>query len=171
LQLVSQPSRHILGSTSISRTAVIGILSFVVLSGCKATPPNKLETTTVNWAKKHITIGGKSDKNPHPATPDSLDNGKAVFAQSCSICHGLDGQNTGVAISTKMSPQVPLLTAEHVQAYTDGQLHWIIKNGIYPSGMPAATDDFSDDDMWDMVNYIRHLPKAGALGDPPAYSK
>ncbi len=57
-----------------------------------------------------------------------------------------------------------------VQAYSDGQLKWIIRNGIWPSGMPPSNGEFSDDDMWRMVVYIRHLPPKGSLGDPAAYS-
>jgi mono/diheme cytochrome c family protein len=69
-----------------------------------------------------------------------------------------------------MSPPAPSLASADVQAYTDGQLKWIIKNGLYPSGMPAATGDFGDEEMWSMVLYIRHLPPKGSLGDPVAYS-
>ena len=86
------------------------------------------------------------------------------------VCHGLDGQNTGVPFATTISPQIPSLASPDVQSYTDGQLKWIIKNGIYPSGMPPSTGDFSDREMWEMVLYIRHLPKAGSLGDPAVYS-
>ena len=86
------------------------------------------------------------------------------------VCHGLDGQNTGVPFATTISPQIPSLASAEVQSYTDGQLKWIIKNGIYPSGMPASNGDFSDREMWEMVLYIRHLPTAGSLGDPAVYS-
>jgi hypothetical protein len=69
-----------------------------------------------------------------------------------------------------MSPQVPSLASPEVQAYTDGQLKWIIQNGIYPSGMPPSAGDFGNRDMWEMVLYIRHLPPAGSLGVPKVYS-
>ncbi len=68
-----------------------------------------------------------------------------------------------------IAPAVPSLASPQVQAYTDGQLKWIIKNGIYPSGMPPSAGDFGDEDMWAMVNYIRHLPPAGSLGEPNVY--
>jgi mono/diheme cytochrome c family protein len=143
----------------------------LLLTGCKAKQPGKLETNVANWTKRHVTVGGKKDKNPFPQTAEHIAAGKATFAQACSVCHGLDGQNTGVPFALKMAPQVPDLTSDHVQRYTDGQLHSIIRNGLYPSGMPAMTDDFSDDDAWEMVAYIRHLPKKGSLGDPPAYGR
>lgn len=138
--------------------------------GCRAKTPTKAETQIVDWTKLHITIGGRNDINPLKPTPENIADGKQNFTSYCMICHGLDGQNTGVPFASSMSPPVPSLASPQVQAYTDGQLKWIIENGIYPSGMPPSKGDFSDDDMWQMVLYIRHLPKAGSLGDPPVYS-
>jgi mono/diheme cytochrome c family protein len=68
-----------------------------------------------------------------------------------------------------MSPPVPALNSVAVQKYTDGQLKWIIDNGIFPSGMPASKGILSDDEMWQIVDYIRHLPPKGSLGEPPVY--
>jgi mono/diheme cytochrome c family protein len=139
------------------------------LLGCSARPPSSAETKVAYWIKHHITIHGKKDLNPVPATPENIDDGKQTFTSYCMVCHGLDGQNTGVPFAASVSPPVPSLASTDVQAYTDGQLKWIIENGIYPSGMPPSKGDFSDDDMWRMVLYIRHLPKAGSLGEPTVY--
>jgi mono/diheme cytochrome c family protein len=141
------------------------------LLGCKATPPpGKTETAIANWTKHHITVGGKKDKNPLKPTPAVIADGKQLFNSECMVCHGNDGQNTGVPFAESLSPRVPSLAGEEVQSYTDGQLKWIIKYGLYPSGMPAANGDFGDDDEWRMVAYIRHLPPKGSLGEPAAYS-
>jgi mono/diheme cytochrome c family protein len=140
------------------------------LVGCRAKPPGKAETNAVNWVKLHVTVGGKKDQNPEHASSQTIADGKQLFDSYCMVCHGLDGQNSGVPFSTTMSPPIPSLAGAHVQAYTDGQLKWIIKYGIYPSGMPPSAGEFSDDDMWLMVLYLRHLPAKGSLGDPPIYS-
>lgn len=139
------------------------------IAGCAAKPPSKVEVKIATWTKHHVTIGGKKDKNPITASADNIDEGKQAFTSYCMVCHGLDGQNTGVPFATTISPQVPSLASVDVQSYTDGQLKWIIKNGIYPSGMPASNGEFSDREMWEMVTYIRNLPKAGSLGDPAVY--
>ena len=65
----------------------------------------------------------------------------------------------------------PCLVRPEIQSYTDGQLKWVIDNGIEPSGMPASKGILSDDEIWSMVLFIRHLPPAGSLGDPPMYDK
>jgi cytochrome c len=62
------------------------------------------------------------------------------------------------------------MASAQVQAYTDGQLKWIIDNGIFPSGMPASKGTLSDEESWQIVLYLRDLPRAGSLGDPKAYS-
>jgi mono/diheme cytochrome c family protein len=86
------------------------------------------------------------------------------------VCHGLDGQNTGVPFAASLSPPVPSLASRPVQGYTDGQLKWIIENGIAPSGMPASHGILNEDEMWSIVVYLRHLPPAGSLGEPRIYS-
>ena len=150
--------------------AFLLLLTIAALTGCRATPPSPTETKVAYWTKHHITIKGKKDVNPIKATPENIEEGKESFTSYCMVCHGLDGQNTGVPFAATISPQVPSLASPQVQAYTDGQLKWIIKNGIWPSGMPPSTGDFSDREMWEMVLYIRHLPPAGSLGAPKVYS-
>jgi mono/diheme cytochrome c family protein len=137
--------------------------------GCRARVPTKAETHVVDWTKRYVTVGGKRDINPLPATPANIAAGEQNFVSYCMVCHGLDGQNTGVPFATELSPPVPSLASPQIQVYSDGQLKWIIENGIFPSGMPPSKGDFSDDDMWQMVLYIRHLPKAGSLGSPRVY--
>jgi mono/diheme cytochrome c family protein len=154
-----------------TNTSQLILLSFwwSALLGCSARPPSRAETKVAFWTKHHITIQGKKDINPVPVTSENIEDGKQAFTSYCMVCHGLDGQNTGVPFAESVSPPIPSLASPEVQAYTDGQLKWIIKNGIYPSGMPPSAGDFSDDDMWRMVLYIRHLPKAGSLGEPTVY--
>ena len=145
-------------------------LGLLVLTACRATPPSKPEAEAATWIKLHVTVGGRKDLNPVHADAAAIADGKQLFGSYCMVCHGLDGQNTGVPFAAVVSPPVPSLASKEVQAYTDGQLKWIIKNGLYPSGMPPSNGDFSDDEMWRMVVYIRHLPAKGSLGDPPVYS-
>ena len=65
---------------------------------------------------------------------------------------------------------MPSLASTNVQSYTDGQLKWIIDNGIFPSGMPASKGILTDEEIWSIVVYIRHLPPSGSLGEPAMYS-
>jgi S-disulfanyl-L-cysteine oxidoreductase SoxD len=148
------------------------LLSAVVLtSGCKVSPPGKMERSFVVAAKHRLTVGGRSDKNPLPFTPGNLTEGKEAFGHYCITCHGLDGQNTGVPFAEKMSPPLPSLASAEVQDYTDGQLKWVIDNGISPSGMPASKGTLNDEEIWSIVQFLRHLPPAGSLGEPAMYKQ
>jgi len=150
--------------------AVLGCTTSLVLAGCKVTPPGRAETAIVQWTKHTLTVGGSRDKNPVPNTADKIEAGKQAFGFYCVVCHGRDGQNTGVPFAAGMSPPIPSLASSEVQRYSDGQLKWIIENGLSPSGMPASKGTLGDDDMWAIVVYLRHLPPAGSLGEPHAYS-
>lgn len=140
-----------------------------LLAGCQVRSPGSLETTLIDGTKRRITVGGRSDLNPLPATTENIHAGQRNFTTYCMVCHGLDGQNTGVPFADKMAPPVPPLTSAAVQGYSDGQLHRIIQNGIAPSGMPASRDVFRDEEIWQLVLYIRHLPPKGSLGEPQVY--
>jgi cytochrome c553 len=142
----------------------------MLICGCKVSSPGKVDRSVINFTKHKITVHGRDDKNPLPFNAENLAAGKEAFSHYCVACHGLDGQNTGVPFADRMSPPPPLLTSAEVQSYTDGQLKWVIDYGVSPSGMPASKGTLSDDEIWSIVHYIRHLPPAGSLGEPEMYS-
>jgi mono/diheme cytochrome c family protein len=146
------------------------IASLLAATGCKATAPSSAETNIMTKAKHHFFVGDRGQKNPLPSNPETIKDGKEAFSSYCVVCHGLDGQNTGVPFADRMSPPVPSLASESVQKYTDGQLKWVIENGIAPSGMPASKATLSDDEIWSIVVFLRHLPPAGSQGEPEMYS-
>ena len=150
--------------------SIAAALAVAFLCGCKVSPPGAVESRVVTFTKHHITVGNKSAKNPIAMTQENLTAGKEAFGHYCIACHGIDGQNTGVPFADKLSPPLPLLTSPDVQRYSDGQLKWVIDNGISPSGMPASRGTLSDDELWSIVLYLRHLPPAGSVGEPEMYS-
>jgi len=143
----------------------------LLIRGMAATPPGAAESALVREMKHHVFVRNKSQVNPLPSSPETVADGKEAFAHYCAACHGLDGQNTGVPFADRMSPPVPPLSTRGVQSYTDGQLKWVIDNGIWPSGMPGSKGILGDDEIWSIIVYIRHLPPAGSLGEPQMYSQ
>jgi mono/diheme cytochrome c family protein len=154
-----------LGWTALM-TATAGLMA---LGGCKATPPGAFETRVVTTAKHRVFIGNRSQKNPLAASPETISDGKEAFSHYCVACHGMDGQNTGVPFT--MSPPAPSLASRGVQDYTDGQLKWVIDYGIWPSGMPGSKGTLSNEEIWSIVVFLRHLPPAGSLGEPEIYTQ
>jgi mono/diheme cytochrome c family protein len=149
--------------------ALIAALAF--LTGCKATTPSKAESAVMTKVKHSMFIRNKTAVNPIAYSPHNAADGKEAFSHYCVACHGMDGQNTGVPFADRMDPPVPSLASKDVQRYTDGQLKWVIDNGIAPSGMPASKGILSDDEQWQIVLFIRHLPPARSLGEPDMYAK
>ena len=147
----------------------VGLLLF--FAGCKVSQPGGIETKIATQMKQKITVGGKDVPNPLPATPENIREGQEHFSHHCQVCHGLDGQNTGVPFAEHMSPPVLSLASKDVQDFKDGQLKWIIENGINPSGMPAWMGIVDDHEMWKIVHFLRHLPPKGSLGVPAIYQE
>lgn len=154
---------------SLTTPGALGLM--LLLAGCTATPPGKVETSVMTSAKHRLFVHNKAQKNPLAVNDTTIADGKEAFSHYCVACHGMDAQNTGVPFADHLSPPVPSLASKEVQEYTDGQLKWVIDNGIAPSGMPGAKGILSDEEQWSIVVFLRHLPPAGSLGEPEMYSK
>ena len=93
-------------------------------------------------------------KNPIPASSESASRGAAIFSQSCTACHGKTGEGDGPA-AAGLNPKPADLHADHVQGNSDGALFWIISHGREGTVMPAWNTVFSDEQRWDVVNFLR----------------
>lgn len=149
---------------------IVFVVALIVAASISlaADKPGRFETAAITRLK-YWRIGGKDQANPSPDTPDTVKTGAEHFQHHCGVCHGLDGQNTGVPFADKTSPRIANLASARVQKYTDGQLKWIIDNGIRFSGMPGWRGILEDDESWAIVRYMRHLPAKGSLGIPAIY--
>jgi mono/diheme cytochrome c family protein len=82
------------------------------------------------------------------------------FADHCATCHGNDGRGMTL-IGRGLYPKPPDMTARTTQELSDGELYYIIENGVRFTGMPAFGEDpdnTEDTETWDLVHFIRHLP-------------
>jgi putative copper resistance protein D len=101
-------------------------------------------------------------KNPIPTSEASIKAGGLVFAQNCRACHGLQGKGDGTAIPPGVHP-ANLIAGTWKHGSTDGDLFKTIKEGVGPAfDMQAWGDRLSDDDIWNVINYIRDLGKKAA---------
>jgi copper transport protein len=93
--------------------------------------------------------------NPIPPNPESVAAGKVVFTTNCVPCHGVSGKGDG-PIGITLNPRPADLTIHAVPGvHSDGQLFEWITNGFPGSVMPAFKKVLSDDDRWNLVNYMR----------------
>lgn len=93
--------------------------------------------------------------NPIPQSEESVNNGQTIFTDLCSSCHGagavgLSREKTGLKTGT---PNLP----DRLKTHSDGDFHWKILNG--KNEMPPFTDELSEKEIWDVINYIRSLSK------------
>lgn len=107
-----------------------------------------------------IPSGARDVKNPLPATAEVLAEARAHFADHCSICHANDGSGN-TPIGANQYPPAPDMRESWVQSLTDGEIFYVIHNGIRFTGMPAfgSGDMAADQDSWKLVHFIRRLPQ------------
>jgi len=121
--------------------------------------PSWLETVLARHARKIATPAGAKDlKNPPPLTEVSLAAAREHFVAHCSACHGLDGRGD-TPIGRNLYPKVPDMTDAETQRLTDGELFYIISNGVRFTGMPAWGSEDDPKSIWELVAFIRRLPQ------------
>lgn len=94
--------------------------------------------------------------NPLRATPLLVSEARDHFADHCAVCHANNGSGE-TPINEGLYPPAPDLRAADTQGLADGELLYIIKNGIRFTGMPGWGG--SDEENWKLVLFIRHLPE------------
>ena len=75
---------------------------------------------------------------------------------SCAECHGSTGDGKGVFGAATYPPATDL-TSHDVVEKSDAELFWITKNGLNFTAMPGFGDQYSDQDIWNIVAYMRSL--------------
>ena len=107
-----------------------------------------------------IPIEKRNAQNPIPLSPDLIKESMAHFADHCASCHANDGSGQ-TPIGKNVNPKAPDLRLADTQSMSDGELFWVIHNGIRFTAMPAwGGDDLDKDlDSWKLVHFIRHLPQ------------
>lgn len=146
----------------------IGLLAvlagaFVFRGGISAREePSGLEAriarTLRGWA---VPSQAREATNPIPMSPRVLAAGLAHFADHCATCHGNDGSGQ-TAIGRSLYPRAPDMRAPASQGLTDGELFFIIENGVRLTGMPAWGGPGTAEGSWHLVHFIRHLPRLTA---------
>jgi len=140
---------------------ITGTLCFVwiVRRGFRATSePSHLERAVARRARNFaIPTRSRREKNPLPASAGNLQAGRQLFLAKCAMCHGIDG--TGMTtVGRNLYPRVPNLHSSGTQMLTDGEIHYIIQNGVQLTGMPAwGSPNQGTDDIWQLVLFIRNL--------------
>lgn len=101
------------------------------------------------WLKK-VPQADHERANTYAGQPQAVAAGRVLYVDHCSKCHGEDAAGKGSR---------PSLRSEQLQAATDGDLAWILKNGQVFRGMPRWAA-LPEQERWQIVSYIRSLNAA-----------
>jgi len=105
---------------------------------------------------RHAPASARKLKNPLTPAEENIEAGRALFNRHCASCHGEDGKaKTDIAAAMKVKPTD--LTGHTVHGITDGEIYWVITNGIRNSGMPAFNAKTKPNERWQMALYVNHL--------------
>ena len=142
--------------------AVVLMLGMAMRFSLSALPePGQTETFLAIQIKRFLVYRGSRQGVP-PAPADRVagaKEGEKLFNEECASCHGSRGYDLSDA-GRWMYPRAADLTSRDSQSYSDQEVYWIVKNGVRMSGMPAFGKVESEEHIWDLVLYVRTLPKA-----------
>lgn len=103
-------------------------------------------------ASREIIPPGPPDRE----TSMSLAAGKSIYENDCASCHGMDGR-TPTPVGSGMLPRAVSLDSAAIQSYSDRELFSIIREGVRFTGMPGFAGAETNDQIWDVVDYLRSL--------------
>ncbi|MEW5976290.1 MAG: c-type cytochrome [Acidobacteriota bacterium] len=122
--------------------------------------PTWFEAYLARHARRIATPRGARElKNPVSPTELDIAEARDHFADHCAICHANNGSGK-TQINSGLYPPAPDMRERQTQDLTDGEIFYIIKNGIRFTGMPGWGGE--DEENWKLVLFIRHLPRLTA---------
>ncbi len=123
--------------------------------------PGALETRIARAVRSvAVPEDVREQPNPVPAGPEGLADARAHYADHCAVCHANDGSGE-TPMGQTMWPKAPDMRLAATQDLTDGELFWIIENGIRFTGMPGwgTNTPAGEQASWHLVHFVRHLPE------------
>ncbi len=141
---------------------VLGIAGFIFATGrfnVAATAPPDMIDKIAPWAlEKALERRSKDVTDPIAKDAGAMARGMTHYRENCLPCHGAPGVEPA-EFHEGMNPSPPEIDAPALQRGTDAELFWVIKNGIRMTGMPAFGVNHKDEEIRDIVAFVRHAPQ------------
>jgi mono/diheme cytochrome c family protein len=144
--------------------AVLMVVTFIWIGsrGISArAQPAHVETVVARTMRRlAIPRGDRNRQNPVPRSREVVAEGMGHYADHCAACHANDGSGE-TEMGLGLYPKPPDMRLPATQSLTDGELFYIIENGVRLTGMPAwGTGTHEDEEStWHLVHFIRELPR------------
>lgn len=140
--------------------AVVAVLYIMNVGLSARDQPGAVETMIAGNVR-NLTIARRARdlRSPVEPTPEVIADGRAHYADHCAVCHANDGSGK-TEMGQGMWPKPPDMRLAATQELSDGELFWIIENGIRFTGMPGWSTGTKEGEeaSWHLVHFIRHLP-------------
>lgn len=134
-------------------------LALTGLNGFSArSEPSAVERLMARTMRRYAVPGRMRDTpNPVAFSSEVWAEARAHFADHCAACHANNGSGD-TEMGRNLYPRAPDMRTAETQHLTDGELYWIIENGVRLTGMPAwGSGGEHDHDTWKLVHFVRHL--------------
>ncbi len=119
--------------------------------------PGLIERTLAPWGRdRSVAKRAPTEKNPFAGDSGTIAKGLDHYRENCVMCHGAPGV-AAAELSKGINPSAPPLGQEKSDR-SDGELFWVVKHGIRMTAMPAFGPTHTDEEIWKIVAFIRHLP-------------
>ena len=137
-------------------TSSIKLVSILAISTLLTAFAVANEGNTSSQSAWNAPPSAKTLKNPVAATPESISLAKTMYAQQCAVCHGKSGKGDGPSAQYLGKP-LPDFTGVNFSEQLDGEIFWKVTNGNSP--MPAFEKILSEEQRWQLINFIRTFNK------------
>ena len=123
--------------------------------------PGPLET----WAAQTSLRAALAHEAPPGPNPVALNDanliaGIQLYGEHCAICHGTaKGDASASPVAKGEYPQPPQLASAGVEDDPEGVSFWKIQHGIRWTGMPSWTGALSDQEIWTLALFLKHMDK------------
>lgn len=94
---------------------------------------------------------------PRLDDPRLIRSGFVLYHELCATCHGAPGVQIS-DIGQGLNPYPPELAAEAAEE-DPLELFWVTRNGIKMTGMPAFGATRSDEEIWEIVAFLKRMPQ------------
>src|SRR6202050_2986862 len=150
------------GIVAAAALALAGMGMFVM--GSNGFSANQTPRAAERWFARKVRSAAvpshaRALANPMVNSPGVQTEARAHWADHCAVCHANDGSGQ-TPMGSKTYPPQPDMRLVGTQHMTDGELFYIIQNGIRFSAMPAwgGGSGHDEESSWMLVLFIRHLP-------------
>lgn len=160
--MMGRAVRLVIGILALVGAGTLVVAAWLMSQGISArTEPGPRETAVARRLRAMaIPASARNERNPISSSAEAIHQGMEHFADHCAICHANDGSGD-TEMGRGMYPRAPDMRQAATQSLSDGELYYIIQNGVRLTGMPAwgSGGEHDAEENWRLVHFIRHLPK------------